>query len=814
MRLTQYIGWALGIEDLSTIDQITPSFAALWARRLPVLLVLGLMALCALSVLFYVMMQKRGSLWLRCTLAVGRALVLCLLLLFLAEPHLVVKLTSKPKPWLWLLFDGTDSMAIRDEYPADLREKINKLVGRPEVTSGSAELPTRQEDIQALLARKDKNLLEELGKKYRLKAFLFDRPDVVRELTVDSGDGTIPTDPLKEKLTSTGQVTAMGKAFEDLALHHTSGHLGGVLVVSDLDQNSGPPASMAAKKLGVPVYTLGVGSEAAVDLAVDLQAPLILKKAERASFVVTLRQTGLNDKEVVVKLTAHRIGTDPGAPIEVGSQPVRLVAPDFPVEFPWMPEETGRFELHADVEPLLGELVHQNNSAVREIEIRDDFLRLMFVEYEPTWEWRFIKEVFHRDKLVGLRGFRTFLRSADPIVRRTNELFLPTLTPKRSDFFANDVIFLGDMPGATLSAKFCEMTKEFVSKFGGGLVIVSGPRFGPGQLAGTPLADMLPVVASAGSRAKDDKPFRLKLLPEAGAYDFMQLGSSEVDNAQAWGNMGELPWYQPVARLHPQATALAVHPTDVGVDGKILQPIIAVRRYGRGEVVYLGFNETWRLRRRYGEQYYRQFWGQMIHRLGLSHALGTQKRFVVRTDRQQYQPDDLALVTVEAYNANFEPLTEEDLPNKSLTAELGIPAKAGEKGPTTQVMSIPQFREGVFESRVPLLQPGEHRVTVTDPVTKEKSEVFFHVSNVSVERRSAVRNVALQKEIASSTGGQSYDLETIDNFTQDFRPQSKIETSVQVYSLWHPRMNTWIAFGVVVGLLLIEWLVRKQINLA
>src|SRR5438046_10582757 len=110
----------------------------------------------------------------------------------------------------------------------------------------------------------------------------------------------------------------------------------------------------------------------------------------------------------------------------------------------------------------------------------------MFVEYEPTWEGRFIKEVFHRDKLVGQRGFRTFLRSADPAVRRSNELFLSTLTPKRSEFFANDVIFLGDMPASGLGQRFCEMTKEFVGTFGGGLVVVSGPRCGAGPLPTAP----------------------------------------------------------------------------------------------------------------------------------------------------------------------------------------------------------------------------------------------------------------------------------------------------------------------------------------
>ena len=82
-----------------------------------------------------------------------------------------------------------------------------------------------------------------------------------------------------------------------------------------------------------------------------------------------------------------------------------------------MPQQTGQFDFFADVEHLDGEVVDQGNHARREATVIDDFLRLMYVEYEPTWEWRFIKEVFHRDPLVGMRGFRTFLRSADPKVR-------------------------------------------------------------------------------------------------------------------------------------------------------------------------------------------------------------------------------------------------------------------------------------------------------------------------------------------------------------------------------------------------------------
>src|SRR5262249_22260313 len=182
---------------------------------------------------------------------------------------------------------------------------------------------------------------------------------------------------------------------------------------------------------------------------------------------------------------------------------VELKGPTLTLELAYTPEQTGRFEFIAEVPVLSGEVVEQNNRATRDVNVRDDFLRLLYVEYEPTWEWRFIKEVFHRDPLVGERGFRTFLRSSDPRVRKEKGLFQQNLTPQRSEFFANDVIFLGDMPAETLNQRFCDMVKEFVGKFGGGLVIVSGPRFGPGQLTSPPLAEMLPVTADADARRQD-----------------------------------------------------------------------------------------------------------------------------------------------------------------------------------------------------------------------------------------------------------------------------------------------------------------------
>jgi hypothetical protein len=845
------------------------SFGASWAHQGPAWVLFGVVALCSFTVLYYLRWQPRGTRPIRITLAVCRSIVLSMILLMLAEPIVERTIVRHPKPLLWVLFDGSESMAIEDEFSDVQRQELDEAVdmkgflaaqsatpdaSKPPKESVSApkekgSKPTRVDYIRALVEKSDNNLLKKLGEKYRLQAYVFDRPDGVRSVKLSEEspgnqtkslseavksavetrslgeiDAPEPIDPqlISRQITSEGTVTALGAALDDLALRHATGNLSGVLVVSDFEQNSGPAPMAAARRLGVPISTLGIGPKSAADLAVEVQTTLKMKKSEQSSVSVTLRQHELDGKQAHVKVTARPIEgmADASQTIVIGERTVALDSALQSMEFPFTPEETGRFAITVETDKLEGEIVDQNNRAEREVTIIDDFMRLLYVEYEPTWEWRFVKEVFHRDKLVGMRGFRTFLSSSDPNVRRTNELFVQSLTPPRSEFFQYDVIFLGDMPAGSgadmpgtafrLSNRFCEMAKEFVSQFGGGLVVIAGPRFGPGQLAGTPLADMLPVIVDPDSRVRDEREFTLKLTPMASQYDFMRLGTNDAENEKGWGNLGRLSWYQRVKRIEPSATTvLAQHPDDKCDDGRTPQPLIAIRKYGRGEVVYIAFDEMWRLRRKYGEQYYRQFWGQMIHRLGLSHALGSQKRFVVNTDRQQYQSDDKVLVTVEAYNEDFEPLSEEDVPEKRLHAELIRPSKSSDARLDSAALSISQVRPGVFEARVPVFEGGEYRLRVTDPVSKEPAEVHFNVASVSVERRSAVRNAALQENIAAETKGRSYELTSVQNILTDFDPKPKPETTVEIEPLW----NSWLWFGLVVGLLMFEWLVRKLARL-
>ncbi|MCA9174301.1 MAG: hypothetical protein KDB14_07415 [Planctomycetales bacterium] len=804
--MMEWLGRLLGLKDVQSIDSASLALTAPWTHGAAFWVLLGCLALFLAGMAFYLRNQRRGPGWLRTALGFARGGLLALILLTLAAPVLRLQGKRVESPVLYLVFDGTESMELSDDYGPEQMATLQRLTATD--PSGA----TRRTLLQGWLRESGADWLEEFQQRgVQIEPFLFDGRTTsrLRRLRIEAGDdGRAIGARLAEQLTATGQVTELGAALDDVQRQFGAGRLAGVVFFSDFAHNgSSAPLGQqgAVSRLTATLHTVGLGATEAADLRVELQTDPKMKRAERTNLTARISQAGLDGQAAVVTMIARPLEGD-RPPEEVGKQTVTLDGPLQLVEFPYTPEASGEFEFEVNVAPLEGEATEANNQFVRRTKVIDDYLRLMYTAYEPTWEWHFLKEVFHRDKLVGMDGFRTFLSSSDPKVRQSNVLFLPALTPPRAEFFRNDVIFLDDMPRTAITERYGEMVREFVAEHGGGLVIIAGPRFGPRQLAGTPLADMLPVTIDPNAKLKDDREFALRLTPHASRYPFMTLGDNEPENLQAWSNLSRVPFYQPVLGLHEQATALAEHPVDLCQDGRTKQPLIAIRPFGRGEVVYLGFNETWRLRRRFGEKHYRRLWSQLIYRLGMSHALGADKRFRVAINGQQFRPDDEVTLTVEAYDENYEPLDPADLPDGSLEVQLQTPGQAGLE---TRSLNAAFLRKGVYEARFPVYEGGQHLVSVKDPVTGSTQQRRFEVVRVSAEQLRVVRDEHLQQQLAKETGGTSVDLASADRLLDAINARPTVEPMSRDHPLW----ATPLWFSLLMTLMLGEWLIRKWIHL-
>ena len=146
---------------------------------------------------------------------------------------------------------------------------------------------------------------------------------------------------------------------------------------------------------------------------------------------VVLRE---KDKPDVLAETEVTVGPD-GQP-----QTVRL---------PYRPTQVGEFEYVVEVEPQEGELQTENNRLERTVQVRKEKIRVLLVQAYPSFEFRYLRNMLARDETIELH---TVLQEADLEHAEQDASALRVFPVRREELFAYDVVILGDVDPALLSA--------------------------------------------------------------------------------------------------------------------------------------------------------------------------------------------------------------------------------------------------------------------------------------------------------------------------------------------------------------------------
>ena len=83
-------------------------------------------------------------------------------------------------------------------------------------------------------------------------------------------------------------------------------------------------------------------------------------------------------------------------------------------------------------------------------------------------------------------------------------------------------------------------------------------------------------------------------------------------------------WFKPVQGLKPGAIVLAMNPNRSQAGSPA--PLLVMRRYGEGQVLFSAYCDTWRWRRYTGEPLFQSYWLQFCRLLDANKALGQSKR--------------------------------------------------------------------------------------------------------------------------------------------------------------------------------------------
>ena len=709
--------------------------------------------------------------------------------------------------------------------------------------SGADDLRTRAEAVRQLLA--ETPLIEQLRENHHVDLYTFDADvsdNQCRFLTrfrSTNGDaiaeqsGGDERDPARlppdweELLNPRGQSTRLGDSLDKLLADVKSKSLSGVVVFTDGANNAGrdwKAANKRAKEHGVRLVTVGLGSTTP---PVNLEIAKVITPSEVQlgdPFEITglLQSSGLFDaqkvgaqKTVTVELLEKSPDDPQGNVVDQADATLTADGVPLPVAFERQPETAGEFEYALRVRGTgLIESREDDNLKARTVQVFDRPLRVLVIAGGPMRDYQFAKNALYRHKSFQVD---VWLQTGAPGISQDANDLLFEFPPSREELFEYDVVLAFDPDWTQIPAAGREMLEDWVTDFGGGVVLVAGDVYTP-QLASVdsereegygPVFNIYPVVLdevglSLGSPQQSVKAYPLGLTQAGQAADFLQLTDDPATAPEVWEEFPGVYRCYPTRAPKGGATVYAEF-TDPLSRGRSGQPVLlAGQRYGLGAGLYLGSPEVWRLRS-IDETYYDRFWVKLVRKAAEGRLKRGLERAVVLLEGKDYEIGQTVPVRARVVDVNYQPL-----PDAAITIDVYDPS--GKPLIPPPQLQQDRNRPEEYFGTLRVAVPGRYRIELSPPQPADKVTAEINVVMPRLEASDPMQNVALLRNLSDGTGGRYVSITEAEATLPELLPNVGHEFLLdqRIRELWD---RQWLL--ILIGCLLAtEWLTRKLLRLA
>jgi hypothetical protein len=785
-------GWLerlLGVDASAAGEGTAWGLANRWTWAPWILLLFTVASVLAVAWLYWMESGPAG----RIARALGSALrlgAIAIVLFMIAEWLLTLNRTGLP--YVALLIDDSASMGIADRYDD---EKLRSMVAQRLKKAGYDDA-SRFNQAKSLVLADNGRLLRYLGDNYKLRLyFVSDSARPVAGKTSELAEAVRRAEP-------EGETTRLGQGLRSVLNDLRGAPPAAIILLSDGVTTEGETlaeASSYARRKGVPVFTVGLGSESpAKDLALgDLLADEIVFVDDVINFEFTLAGPGFGNRDVKISLNEKNSKT------ALAQRTVQVLPDGNPqkVRIPFRPTAVGDYEFAVEVEQLPEEIRHDNNRLAQIVRVRDEPIRVLLVQERPSYEFRFLKEMLLRERTVRLHYVQ---QDADVEFvernRQGEQVSLPVFPLNREDLFSYDVVLFGDVDPSLLGPSAITNLVDFVKERGGGIIFFAGPQHTPLAYRGTPLAEILPIDPATAALPPPDSlenDFRIEPTELGLTKPQMQLGDSPAETAEIWRTLPGIRWLLETQSLRPAAQVLAVHPTRVMADGRKM-PVFVYQIAGAGKVLFHATDETHLWRGRIGDKHFARYWVQAIRYLSRAKLLGDEKAARLTTDRTKYRRGEPV-----RFQLRF--IDERLVPARDRKATVMFERQGDTRRPVT--LSPSTQSTAVFEGQATKLAEGRYHAWVVDPALAGDPAADFEVLPPAGEIERSQMDLAELTRAAADTRGKFYRYEDAHRLLADL-PEGRpvpIETLPPV-----PLWNKWPVLLLFIGLLTCEWLLRKR----
>ena len=597
--------------------------------------------------------------------------------------------------------------------------------------------------------------------------------------------------------------TRIGDNLKRLATETSELPVGAIVLLSDGGQNTAGTggsgisrdALEALRNRRLPVHTVGFGrEESSHDVEIEdvgMAANAIANS--RIAATVSLTQRGYAGQPA--KLTV-RDGAKALAEREITLAADGRIQTE-PLFF--SAGAAGAKSLTFGIDPLPGEENPANNAVARPILVSDAKRRILYVEGEPRWEYKFIRRAEAEDPTVQLVSM---LRTSENKIYRQGISDPGELAggfPVRpEDLFGYAGIIIGSVDAGYFTPLQQELLREYVDRRGGGILFLGG-RFSlsDGGWGASTLNDVLPTFLPSGNHNFHRNAATVELTAQGLDSPITQLLDDPGKNAQRWKKLTFLADYEDAGAPKPGATVLAnLHA------GRRKLPLLITQSFGHGRTAILATGGTWRwqMSEALGDPSHDLFWQQLLRWL-VAESPGP----VVASASERLLMDEGRIeLRAQVRDQQFERAV-----NAQVTAHI-----IGPDGTNALADLMPsENTPGLYQTEWTAEKPGTYVVEVTaeSPRGSQPRELGRDV--LTVQRENGVaenfhteQNRRLLEQLASDTGGRYWKPSELKSLPRDI---SYSEAGISVRStkeLW----DMPIVFLLLLGLPIAGWLLRRK----
>lgn len=560
------------------------------------------------------------------------------------------------------------------------------------------------------------------------------------------------------------------------------------------------------RREGLPLYTVAVGGAQPVrDLdVVRLEAGTATLPGSAIDVLAIISARGSRGQAVTVRLSENGRPIDVAtvvADAEASTIPVRFVVtppPDQPTVYTAEVQETGA---GADAVPA-------NNRRQVLVPPQMGQRRVLLMEGAPGFEHTFLKRALATDAALSVdalvrkgrddQGRDTFSVQATEDRAAVLAQGFPS---SRETLFQYDALVISNVEAEFFTRAQLELVRQFVAERGGGLLVMGARSFEREGMAGTPIADVLPVDPSvrrwqdaAADAAARNLPANAPAVTREGATHPATRLSIEPDASSAlWRALPPLASVSPMGAPRPGAQVLAVSATPGGQ----ASPLIAVQRFGQGRALVFGGEAAWRWRmmRPSSDTAYATVWRQIVRWLAAPAPGAVTMRAGAAAAGETQTP-----VTIDVRDPRFLPVAD---------AEVALTVQAPDGRMRSLQPVLADAAAGRYAAVAPTVDAGVWTLTaeaVHRGVVRGTSVLHLLSPTMGEEFTRPEVNLPVLRRLAAAGGGEAFTETSVPSLIERLRALPPAPARYEQVDLWH---NAWTLTGII-ALLATEWTLRRR----